>query len=195
YNLTVANQGPSFATNLVLTNTFAAGVSLDRVTLDQGTCSGAGTLVCNLGNLSPGSNVLIQFDVTVGSKVAGTLTNTARLSGGQTDPNQTNNIATEATTVTNPSPGTYYTFLPVVMDIEPKPVLTDLSVFNDNTGGDATFTVLGTGVSCTIPNNTTRFCGSFTPGTYTVQAVTVCGTGSKDITYQNGPVTTRLFCN
>ncbi len=76
-----------------------------------------------------------------------------------------------------------------------KPLPTELSVFNDNTGGNVTFTVFGTGVSCVVPNNATLVCGTFPPGTYTVEAVTVgCGVGTSVKTYGSGAQTTRVFC-
>jgi hypothetical protein len=83
-------------------------------------------------------------------------------------------------------------YLPVVLKKYPP---TDLSIFNDNTGGNVTFTVLGTGVSCNVPKNTTQFCGSFPPGTYTVQANTICGNLTASKTYAAGSQTTRIFCN
>jgi hypothetical protein len=105
----------------------------------------------------------------------------------EVDPNAGNNSVTEVTLV-----GEFYkTFLPLVL----KPAPTELSVFNDNTGGNVTFTVLGTGVSCVVPNKTTSFCGSFPPGTYQVQVNSVCGDGFFSKDYGSGPVTTRVFCN
>jgi hypothetical protein len=76
-----------------------------------------------------------------------------------------------------------------------KPAPTQLSVFNDKTGGNITFTVLGTGVSCTVPNNTTLFCGSFPPGIYNIQVTSPCGNATVPKTYDSGPQTTRVFCN
>ena len=75
------------------------------------------------------------------------------------------------------------------------PPLTHLSVFNNNTGGNITFSVLGTDVSCTVPNNATQYCGSFPPGTYTVRVVTPCGSGKAQKIYEEGLQTTRVFCN
>jgi hypothetical protein len=72
--------------------------------------------------------------------------------------------------------------------------LTELSVFNDNTGGDVTFTVVEAGVSCVVPNNATQFCGSFEPGTYTVRVSSLCGDAEAVKTYESGPVITRIYC-
>lgn len=77
----------------------------------------------------------------------------------------------------------------------PTPIpLTELSIFND-TKGDITFIILGTGISCTIPKNTTQFCGSFRPGTYEVKAISICGTATIAKIYNIGSQTTRIFCN
>jgi hypothetical protein len=75
-----------------------------------------------------------------------------------------------------------------------KPLPTQLSVHNDNTGGNVTVTVQGTGVSCMVPNNTTLVCGSFPPGTYNVQVISPCGTAIVPKFYDSGPQTTRVFC-
>jgi hypothetical protein len=82
-------------------------------------------------------------------------------------------------------------YLPLI--INPSPV-TELYVFNDNTGGNVTVTVLGTYVSCTVPDNTTLFCGRFVAGTYNVYVVSPCGTTTVSKTYVGGPQTTRIFC-
>ncbi len=98
--------------------------------------------------------------------------------------------ATAATTL----PDGESVYLPLILKAGP----TGLSIFNDNTGGNVTFSVVGTGVSCTVPNNTTQLCGTFTPGTYTVN-FTAPGcpgikSGSAIKTYGSGSVTTRVFC-
>lgn len=98
------------------------------------------------------------------------------------------NSLSEATAVTIVPPVTY---LPLVLKLE----LTNLYVFNDNTGGDLTFTVVGTGVSCIVPNKTTQFCGSFLPGAYTVQVTTICGFSSEIKTYDPGRQIQRITCS
>ena len=65
---------------------------------------------------------------------------------------------------------------------------------NDNTGGNVTVTVLGTYVSCTVPDNTTLFCGRFVAGTYDVYVVSPCGSTTVSKIYAGGPQTTRIFC-
>lgn len=90
--------------------------------------------------------------------------------------------------------------LPIIL----KPHLTELYIWNNNTGGNLTFVVrdLATKeqtVSCVVPNNTTHLCGSFPPGTYEVQAFTLCGGANPNPIaikmYNSGPQTTEVYCN
>jgi hypothetical protein len=83
------------------------------------------------------------------------------------------------------------TYLPLII----TPVPTDLFIDND-TGGPVTFTVVEAGVSCNVPTGDQNFfCGSFLPGTYTVQVNSICGNLTASKTYNSGPQTTRVFCN
>jgi uncharacterized repeat protein (TIGR01451 family) len=86
------------------------------------------------------------------------------------------------------------TILYLPMIVKPPPT-TFLYVTNNNTGGNVTFSVLGAGVSCSVPNNTTRFCGSFPPGTYTVRAVSSCGEGERTFDFDPGNVTRVVSCD
>jgi hypothetical protein len=83
--------------------------------------------------------------------------------------------------------------LPVIFKHYPP---TRLYVRNDHTGGNVFFEVLGTGVSCNIPNddNTPVFCGTFRPGRYTIRFTATCGTNTDVKTYQSGYQETRIFC-
>lgn len=91
--------------------------------------------------------------------------------------------------------------LPLVIKVPPAttPSMTELSVFNDNTGGDVTFSVHDpdnniTVATCTISNQATGFCASFPPGVYKVEALALCGVGASIKTYEAGPQITRVFC-
>jgi hypothetical protein len=87
----------------------------------------------------------------------------------------------------------FYNYLPVAFKDLIAPA--ELSVFNNNTGGTVTFKVIDVNVSCTIPNNTTKFCGSFEPGTYTIQVVTsTCGSLTTHFTFVSGPQTRTVVC-
>ena len=75
-----------------------AGLTARSVTASQGSCSGTTAVTCNLGNLAPAASATVRIVVRPGS--AGTITNRARVSGGQPDPNMANNSDTETTRIT-----------------------------------------------------------------------------------------------
>jgi hypothetical protein len=141
-----------------------------------------------LGNIAKDGNATIAVIVKVNDSTTGQLSSTASVAGGGgSDSNTANNSATLTTLV-----GEFKkVFLPIVV----KPAPTQLSVFNDSTGGNVTFTVVGTSViNCTVLNNATKFCGSFPPGIYTVQVTSSCGNTSTSLVFDSGPVIKRVFC-
>jgi uncharacterized repeat protein (TIGR01451 family) len=188
YHITVTNNGPSDAMEVTLTDALPSGVTFQSSTPGTPTCTHAGgTVTCNFDDLVSADTTTVNILVTVPSGAEGNLANTTNVSSSTFDPKSNNNSDTENTLV-----GDFYrVYLPLVF----KPAPTELSVFNDNTGGDVGFAVLGTGVSCTVANNTVQFCGSFPPGTYTVEVVSTCGTGTALKTYESGPQTTRIYCD
>ena len=98
YLLQVTNNGPSSATGVTVTDTLPGGVTFLSATPSQGSCSGTGTLTCNLGTLVNGVTATITISVTV-PLTAGTLTNTATVTGSPADPNSANNTSAETTSV------------------------------------------------------------------------------------------------
>jgi uncharacterized repeat protein (TIGR01451 family) len=106
YTLTVTNHGPTSATGVIVTDPLPDSVHFNSVTASQGTCTRStttnplpkgGTLTCNLGNLANGTSATIKSVVT--ATTPGTLINTARVSGNETDPNPGDNSATATTIV------------------------------------------------------------------------------------------------
>ncbi len=106
YTLTVTNNGPQDATGVTATDPLPTSVHFNSVASTQGTCtrSGAtkpspkeGTITCSLGNLANGASASITIVVT--ATTPGTLSNTATVSGDQSDPNPLNNSATATTDV------------------------------------------------------------------------------------------------
>jgi uncharacterized repeat protein (TIGR01451 family) len=96
YTLTIANAGPSPASGVTVTDTLPAGVTL--VSASAGCSEAAGTVTCDIGAL--GINASVTRQIVVTPTAAGTITNTASVSGSQADPNSANNTSTATTTVT-----------------------------------------------------------------------------------------------
>ncbi len=101
YSITVTNNGPSQATDVVVSDSLPAGVTYISNT---GGCTFANpTLTCNLGDMAPGAS--IPFDVVVrvsASLIANgtnTLSNTATVSATEFDPDMSDNSATADTIV------------------------------------------------------------------------------------------------
>ncbi|MCB9077668.1 MAG: hypothetical protein H6631_08760 [Anaerolineaceae bacterium] len=152
-----------------------------------GNLNGKGTCAIG-GNIAPGGQYQCSFTGNVSGSQGQSKTSTVT-ANVQDDDGQNRTDAGSAT-VTIGAAVIFKVNLPILT----KPGLTLLSIQNDNTGGNVVFTVIGTGVSCTVPNNTTQFCGSFPPGIYSVTAQSTCGTATTQKTYGSGPQTTRIFC-
>ena len=98
YTLTVTNHGPATSTGAVLTDTLPVGVTF--VSSTPPSCEDSvGTVTCDLGALGTGETTTVAIEVAVGPSTRGTLTNTATVSGTETDPNATDNSSTATTTV------------------------------------------------------------------------------------------------
>jgi uncharacterized repeat protein (TIGR01451 family) len=102
YTITVTNSGPNAALGMVMTDALPAGVVFVAANPTQGTCSGSGTVTCDIGTLASGSSAAITISVT--PITAGVLTNTAGVGSNIADLNTTNNSATATTIVLAPSP-------------------------------------------------------------------------------------------
>jgi uncharacterized repeat protein (TIGR01451 family) len=98
YTVTVQNGGPNQATGVTLADTLPSGASYFGASPSQGTCSSfSGTVSCDLGVLAANGSATVS--VTVQTTAFGTISNTATVSGHQTDPNPANNSSTEQTVV------------------------------------------------------------------------------------------------
>ncbi|MCP5089305.1 MAG: DUF11 domain-containing protein [Gammaproteobacteria bacterium] len=101
YTLTAANNGPEDSTGVTVTDTLPAGVIFQSASATQGSCAhSAGVVTCLLGDISSGANATINIVVTA-PVAAGTITNSATVSGNETDPFLGNNTDNETTTVQN----------------------------------------------------------------------------------------------
>jgi uncharacterized repeat protein (TIGR01451 family) len=187
YSIEVTNGGPSVATWVVVNDALPEGLTFDAGGSSI-ECSASGQdVTCTIGALSVDDEVTLDIAIMVDASLEDgvVLSNTASVFGNEPDPNQDDNSATEEVIVERSK-----VFLPILL----KPMLTDLYVFNDNTGDEVTFVVLGTSVSCVVPNNTTQLCGALLPGTYEVRVISACGEGTFTKVYSGESETTRVFC-
>jgi uncharacterized repeat protein (TIGR01451 family) len=96
YHLTATNNGPAAAAGVTVTDTLPTNSTF--VSASAGCTQAAGVVTCLVGNLASGASQ--SFDVTVTAGSAGsTLTNTAVVSGNQSDPVAGNNHSTVVTTL------------------------------------------------------------------------------------------------
>ncbi len=102
YSLTVTNHGPDPATNVTLTDTLPATVTLQSLSSPQMSCTQGSTVTCTLASLPSGLQASATIVVT--PTAGGTISNTATVSASETDPQTSNNTATAVTTVTAPAP-------------------------------------------------------------------------------------------
>jgi uncharacterized repeat protein (TIGR01451 family) len=101
YVLTLGNRGPSAATDVTVSDTLPAGVTVVSVESTLGTCD-VSTLTCDLGTLNPAGAAQIQIVATAPAALPSPnpMINTATVTSVATpDPDQSNNTASEPTTV------------------------------------------------------------------------------------------------
>ncbi|GKX68612.1 M6 family metalloprotease domain-containing protein [Inconstantimicrobium mannanitabidum] len=98
YELTVKNNGPDAAKNVVVTDTLSTDVEFVSVNSTKGTCSySSGKVTCNIGDMNKLDTALIT--ISVKPLKEGKITNTATVTSDTFDPNLSNNTATTVTTV------------------------------------------------------------------------------------------------
>ncbi len=97
YIVTVINNGPSAATNAVITDVLPAGITFNWA-LPACAPSG-GSVICNMGTIARGDSATAMIVVTPTAAAAGTVTNTVAVGGNEFDPNTTNNRAIATTLV------------------------------------------------------------------------------------------------
>ena len=138
FNVSVANQGPSPATGVAVTEVLSAGLAYESAAASQGAYNSA-TGIWTVGSIANAGSA--GLTITARVTQAGTVTNTASVTASdQPDPNPTDNTASVtlttqtiadlavAKTLTGPAiPGLATTYTIVVTNLGPSPV-TDASV-------------------------------------------------------------------
>jgi uncharacterized repeat protein (TIGR01451 family) len=105
YTLVVENHGPSDASGVTVADTPPAGLVAQSANPAQGACAIVGGRVsCALGALAAGGSTQVLVTAQTAAGAAGTLSNTATVSGDQNDPDPSDNTATATVTITNPPP-------------------------------------------------------------------------------------------
>ena len=101
YTVTVSNNGPAAANNVLASDTPPAGATLVSFTSSQGSCTiVSGTIWCALGSIAPSGSATVT--VVVSPTASGTLVNTASVQADEVDFVSANNSSSASTTVRNP---------------------------------------------------------------------------------------------
>jgi uncharacterized repeat protein (TIGR01451 family) len=104
YTLIVSNNGPNDATDVTVTDPLPEQLRAISVQPSQGMCTIGDGVVCNLGAIANGGSAQILITASVASSASGSLTNTATVTGGQTDPSPDNNSSSATIDVTPLAP-------------------------------------------------------------------------------------------
>ena len=89
YTLTITNNGPDTASEVIVTETLPSDVSGGSAIPSQGTCTGGRELICGLGSLEAGAGATVTIDVIPTSIT--TLLSQAQVTSAATDPSPDNN--------------------------------------------------------------------------------------------------------
>ncbi len=122
YRIVAANNGPSADPDVSLTDRFPDGLTCSYTSVATGgasgnTAAGEGD-VSEMLSLPVDGEVVYTATCTVDGSAAGTLSNTATVDGSLTDPDNSNDSATDGDTVINPAaaPGFAKAFSPARVD-------------------------------------------------------------------------------
>ncbi|OLF15956.1 hypothetical protein BU204_18790 [Actinophytocola xanthii] len=120
YTVSARNDGPSTATDVVLTDQLPAGTTFESAAAPAGTtCTPSGqTVTCRVASLAAEATVSVPIVARVGPGTAeGVLTNAVQVSAATADDIAANNVATASTSVTRAAD------LAVTASLAPDPVV------------------------------------------------------------------------
>lgn len=101
YSLTVTNDGPSDATDVVVSDPMTSGFPVTAATASQGDCIVGPPVSCTIGALAAGATATVSIAATVGPDVSpGPVGNSATVAGAQADGDPADNTASAPVQVT-----------------------------------------------------------------------------------------------
>lgn len=128
---TIVNNGPSTATNAVMTAAIPAGTTVVSASSSAGSCFVAAEVSCSVGNIANAATVTVTIQLA--ANTAGNAPLSATVSAGEKDPVSSNNTASATTAITGTS-------------LAPVPSITSVSPYAAQAGAsDFTLTVHGGG--------------------------------------------------
>jgi uncharacterized repeat protein (TIGR01451 family) len=146
YAITVSNDGPSTAHDVVVSDPLPTGMTFDHVTSPMGTsCTGGATIACTIATLADGASVELSIGaVATFAAAEQTLTNIATVSADEFDP-ETEGNQSSAETVVGPAPDLRLTKTASVPAALQNSQLTyTLTAFNDGPSAATNVTVTDT---------------------------------------------------
>ncbi|MCX5560446.1 hypothetical protein [Streptomyces sp. NBC_00038] len=105
YTITVRNDGPTAADNVVLDNSLPGEGRFVSATPSRGSCgmvppvASSDTVTCALGSIGVNAQATVTIRITVKATTGTMISNTAAVASGTPDPNQANNSVTLTTAV------------------------------------------------------------------------------------------------
>ena len=180
YSLQVVNNGPSQASGVTLVDTLPAGVGFVSASPVEAGCSEAsGVVTCDLPNLAFGQIFDVTINITAPA-AAGTITNTATVTTGSSDPEPADNTATAVNTVVANASNADVELVSKV-DI-PDPVVVDQTlnysiVVRNNGVGTATSVT----VTDPLPAGVTFVSATTSQGTCSGTTTVTCSIGTLNV--------------
>lgn len=170
YTLQIHNGGPNADTNLVVTDTLPAAVQLVSSSITNGSCAGTATVVCTVPTLANHGTATATIVVT--AVAAGSVTNSATVSGDQPEPFPVETMASAINDVrTHANLQVNKTASPANLGTPGSTLTYQLSVINN--GPDPAF---GVTLTDNLPLGLTI--SSITPSQGSCQGAVVCDLGN-----------------
>ena len=132
YTLTVDNDGPDQATDVIVEDTLPGNVTYVDASASQGSCflTPSDVIECDLGSIANGDSVTVTIEVV--PTQPGTITNIAEVSASTNDPDATNDTASEDTLVVEAD---FRALKRVVQTVQDPVVRYEIQLINDGNLG------------------------------------------------------------